>query len=313
MKLNKFFFLIVFLSISFSFGNILNNYNSIYYLASNSKSHSLAGVHFLSDNISGIFSHPLSNKTMNGDTYFSYLNQFSNTINILQFGYCIVNNKKNNISIGFINRKINDLNNTSESWHPLNDSDEPDFNEIDYNNINDLKYNNFGFLLSYNKYIKEKIINIKLKPYYESIQTMNSFGLDLDFTLFIKLKNKINLIFGINDLISYKKWNNDLIEKNKLNYFVSTVVGVNNIELFIEANYLFNEKIGLQYKFNDSIFFRFGSNAKQDFYCGIGLNSEFAEFDYAYIPANDYLGNINQLNLTFKLIELRKFKEKLKP
>ncbi len=310
MKLNKFFFLIV---ISFSFGNILNNYNSIYYLANNSKSHSLAGVHFLSDNISGVFSHPLSKNTMKGDTYFSYLNQFSNSINIMQFGYCIINNKKNNISVGFISRKINDLNNTTESWHPLNDMDEPDFNEIDYDNINDLKYNNFGFLLSYNQYIKEKIINIKLKPYYESIQTMNSFGLDFDFNLFVKLKNEINLILGINDFVSYKKWNNDLIEKNKLNYFVSTSVILDNIELFIEANYLYNEKIGLQYKFDNILVFRFGSNASQDFYCGIGLNSDFAQLNYAYIPTNNYLGNINQLNLTFKLNGLKEFKEKLKP
>ena len=311
MKLNKFFFL--FIIISFSFCNILNNYNSIYYLANNSKSHSLARVHFLSDNISGLFSHPLSKNVMSGDTYFSYLNQFNNSINIMQFGYCVVNNKKNNISVGFINRKINDLNNTTESWSPLNHSDEPDFNEIDYNSINDLRYNNFGFLLSYNQYKKEKIINIKLKPYYESIQTMNSFGIDLDFTLFIKFKNEINAIFGVNDLLSYKKWNNDLIEKNKLNYFVSTTVAIDNIELFIEANYLYDEKIGFQYEFDDILIFRFGSNANKNFYFGIGFNSEFAELNYAYIPTNDYLGNINQLNLTLKLMGLRELKGKLKP
>ena len=208
----------------------------------------------------------------------------------MQFGYCVVNNKKNNISIGFINRKINNLNNTTESWHPLNDLDEPDFNEIDYDNISDLKYNNFGFSISYNKYIKQKIINIKLKPYYESIKSMNSIGIDLDFMFFIKLKNNINL-----------------------NYFISTSVYIDNIELFIEANYLYDEKIGFQYKFDDLFTLRFGSNSNKDFYCGIALNSEFAELSYAYIPSNGYLGSINQLSLSFKLLGLKQLKGKLKP
>ena len=83
--------------------------------------------------------------------------------------------------------------------------------------------------------------------------------------------------------------------------------------MFIEANYLYNEKIGFQYEFDDILIFRFGSNANKNFYLGIGFNSDFTELNYAYIPTNDYLGNINQLNLTLKLMELRELKGKLKP
>ena len=37
--------------------------------------------------------------------------------------------------------------------------------------------------------ITEPIISLKIKPYYESIQSIRSTGLDLDIILYKKIKN----------------------------------------------------------------------------------------------------------------------------
>ena len=78
MRRNILFATIFFCSLSAS---IINNYNSIYYLSKNPKSNSLGGIHTLSNNISGVFYQPLSRKNIKGDSYFSYLSQFDNSIN----------------------------------------------------------------------------------------------------------------------------------------------------------------------------------------------------------------------------------------
>ena len=292
--------------------NSINNYNSIYYLSKNPKTNSLSGIHTLSNNISGLFYQPLSRENIKGDTFFSYVNQFDNSINIVQFGYCLLHDKEKNISIGFINRKINDIYDTSQAWNPLNDLDEPNFNEIDYNNIKDLSYKNFGFTVSYNKFLRNNIISVKIKPHYESIQSVNAIGIDLDFMLYKKINN-VHFIGGVNDLISYKKWNSGIIENNKLNYFVSTSVNASNIGLFIEANSLYNERIGFEYNYKSILAIRFATNIEEDFSYGVGLDLKTIEFSYVYIPINDKLGSIDQMSLSFKISGLKKFKEKLKP
>ena len=81
--------LTIILYFSLLFSSVLNNYNSIYYLAKNPKSHSLGGIHTLSNNVSGVFYQPLSRNNIEGDTFFSYLNQFSNSINI-NFDYFVI-------------------------------------------------------------------------------------------------------------------------------------------------------------------------------------------------------------------------------
>ena len=304
--------LVIVILLSLLVPNSINNYNSIYYLSKNPKSNSLSGIHTLSNNISGVFYQPFSRKNIKGDTFFSYVNQFDNSINIIQFGYCISHDKEKNISIGFINRRINDMYDTSQAWNPLNDLDEPNFNEIDYDNIKDLSYKNFGFTISYNKFLKKNIISVKIKPHYESIQSTNSMGIDLDVMLYKEINN-IHFIGGVNDLISYKRWDTGIIENNKLNYFVSTSVNASNIGLFIEANSLYNERIGFQYNYKNILAIRFSTNIDEDFSYGLGLDLKAVEFSYVYIPINNKIGDINQINLSFKLSGLEQLKEKLKP
>ena len=73
--------LIIFVYFSLLIPNSINNYNSIYYLAKDSKSNSLGGIHTLSKNISGVFYQPFSKNNIKGDIFFSYINQFDNAIN----------------------------------------------------------------------------------------------------------------------------------------------------------------------------------------------------------------------------------------
>ena len=170
----------------------------------------------------------------------------------------------------------------------------------------------FGLSISYSKFLKKNIINLKIKPYYESIQSTSSIGVDLDIMLYKKFNN-INLIAGINDLISYKKWNTGVIENNKLNYFISTSVLVNNLGLFIEANSLYKENIGFEYNHDDTIFIRFATNVDENFSYGLAFNLDAIELSYAYVPIDKIIGNLNQLSLSFKILGLQQLKGKLKP
>jgi len=309
MKVN---ILIIYLNLSLLLGNVVNNYNSIYSLAKDPKSHSLGGIHTKSSSINGVFYLPFSKKNIEGDTYFSYLNQFDNSINIVQFGYCILHDEDKNISIGLINRRINNVYNTTSAWNPLNPSDEPSFSSIDYSDIQNLKYQNIGFSISYNKFLNKSIINVKIKPYYEFIESISSTGIDIDL-MFLKEFKTISVIAGVNDLFSYKKWNTGVVEHNKLNYFFSTSVYVNNIGLFIEANSLYNEKFGFEYNYNNIIYFRLATNVEENLFYGLAFNLNAIELSYAYIPMNEIIGDVTQLNLTFKLSGLKQLKEKLKP
>ena len=92
------------------------------------------------------------------------------------------------------------------------------------------------------------LINIILKPYYEIIQSIDAIGLDADL-MFSKNLNKVNLIFGINDCFSYKKWSSDTVERfypklqillhftnERINYFFQAVCTVLIHEIFLSSS-----------------------------------------------------------------------------
>ena len=302
---------IIFFCFSLIFSNNINSYNSIYNFSKNARIHSLSGIHALSKNIGGLFYQPISNnKNMTGDTYIAYLNQYSNMIKIIQFGYCLRHDKNKNISIGFISRNIENLFNTSNAWDSNDFTVPPQFDEIDYSKITNLKYKDYGFIVSYNKYFNDSILNYKIKPSYQLIESNYAIGLNIDL-MFYKNFTKFDIIFGANDLFSYKKWNSGIIENNKRDFFLSNSIIFNNFNVYIEASSIYREKIAIEYNINNMLFCRFGKASNNNLTYGIGLNSNVFEFSYAYIMNNKILGSIYQISLLLKLDGLSNLKDKL--
>ena len=52
-------------------------------------------MHLLSSNVSGVFAQPINlNHNIRGDSYFSYLSYFDNSVKVLQVAFCLKSNDR---------------------------------------------------------------------------------------------------------------------------------------------------------------------------------------------------------------------------
>ena len=304
-------YLSLFIYLSFLFSSVINNYNSIYFFAKSPTTNALSGIHFSSSNISEIFSQPISReKNIENNYYFSFTNQYNNQIEIIQFSYCINHTNKKNLSIGFINRSISEIYNTNGAWN-IENFLYPEFSDIDYSQISNLGYQDFGFVLSYNRFLKKADLSIKIKPFYNSLDSDKALGLDLDLMSYYKLKgSNISFVLGVNNFFYYKKWNNNTIEKNKKEYFLSSNINFDRLNVYFETNNIYNQEIAFEYRFQNSFYFRVGKGLEDFYTSGFGLNSNFIDLDYAYLNHN-ILGNTYQISLLFKLASVESLSNKI--
>jgi hypothetical protein len=274
------------------------NNNSLFVFSKSAKATSLSSIHFISDDISGVFYQPISNKrNIKNDYYFSFINQYNNQINILQLGYCIKHDNNKNLSIGFIKRNIGNICNTSNAWDENNSI--PILEDIQYDNISNLSYEEFGLVFSYNRYLKNSIINIKAKPLYHRIESNKAFGINIDLISNYELNN-INILYGCNNIFSYKKWDSSLSEKLEIEYFSSISIQAKKMNLYFELNNLIKQKIGLEYSIDENIFFRTGYNSNNKLSYGFGIDLKIIDLNYSSIDS-DALGISHQISVLIKL------------
>ena len=308
--MNKLIFICLF-SFTFLFPASTNNYNSIFYYAKSPKTNSLNGIHFLSENVSEIFYQPISKESViKNDYYFSFSNQYDDQLKIFQFAYCINHNEYKNSSIGFINRIVDDIYNTSSAWNQY-EFLIPEFNNIDYDQISVLDYKDYGFVFSYNRYLEKINLCLKIKPSYNSFDSDRAFGLDIDLLSYYKLADSgIDFIIGLNNLISYKRWNNNDIEKNEIEYFLSSNIKLNKINIFLQVDNIYNEKIAIEYDIKNSFYIRFGRDNNNYYTSGFGVFSNIIDVNYAYSNHN-ILGNNHQISLMFKMESIKYLDDKI--
>ena len=291
-------FILYFFTLSFLLSS--NNLdNSIYSFSKNAKTNALSNVHYISEDVDGLFYQPISkNINMLSDSYFSYSEIHSNQFKIFQIGYCLKSNEKNNISIGMVRRDIDNLFDTSSAW----DNNQlliPELNDIDYTNISNLSYQDFGFLISHNKYIKNKILNLKFKPYYNKIKSNDAYGFDIDFTYVISFI-KFDFMFGIENLFSHKKWNSGIKEKKLSNYFLTSSYVLDKTTFFYEFSTLNSNKLALQHNVNNFFNIRFGLDSENKKTFGFGVSSKLFDIDYAIFNSQFQLGSSSQISIVFK-------------
>ena len=292
----KFYLIIIFSSVLL--GNN-NQSNSIYFFSKNARTLSISSIHSISNDINGLFYQPINNqKNIKGNSYLSYSSIYDNQFSVLQLGYCLKSNDKRNISIGFIKRDINNLYDTNNAWD-YNQYLIPDLNNIDYENISNLLYEDIGFVINYDKYNKNKIINLKFKPYYSRIASNESFGIDIDLMYSI-INNNYTIILGAENLISEKKWGSSIYERNDLKYFFSNSIKINQITFFSEFNNIDSKKIALEYNLNNIIYIRFGYDNKNKETFGFGLSSDTFDINYAYFNSEFNLGASSQVSILFR-------------
>ena len=284
--------------ISFLFSN---NQNSIYFFSKSSQTFSLSNVHYISKNIDGLFYQPISKDlNLKGKIYISFAEVFNNQFNIIKIGYCLKSSNRNKLSFGFIKRNLDNLFYTNNAWN-YNELLAPELSDIEYDNISDLEYEDFGFIFSYDKYLNDKIINLKFKPYFNKIHSNRAYGFDLDVfyaTSFLKF----DFIIGIENLISKKKWTSGVVEENNLNYFFSNTLNLEKIRLIYQLNTLNSNQLAADYNINNFFNFRFGFSNENKESIGFGIVTDFFDIDYAYFNNQFDLGKSTQISLIFKNI-----------
>ena len=275
------FLIISIISTSFIFSS---NYNeSIFSVFSSTRNITLGGVHLTSNNISSIFDAPLTldPKYDNQNIiYLSYDNKYDNLIDIFHLSYCLYSSNKIILGIGLVNRTVNNNYNTTDSWEDNGDGI-PQEGEINHNLIYNYKDQEVGLLISYNKILNSSILGINFKPVYHSIDNISSSGLSLDVK-YLKIRKKGNFSIGINNLGSFKKWENGTTEQFDPFFYANFEFILDNILLSLESNSSQNLVAGLEYKIDDLLSLRLGSNNNY-FSLGFGYGGNFIDIDYAYI------------------------------
>ena len=296
---------------------ILNAYSvenkySIFNVSKNARSNALSGMHLLSNNVSGIFVQPINlNNNIQGDSYFSYLSYFNNSVKVLQFAFCINNNSNNNISIGIVNRKVNNNFSTVYAWNYTDSG--PLFNDINYSNISEFSDNEVGFLISFSSKLKSSFsINIKLKPLYHKLYSNFAYGFGTDIILVKEIK-RFNFILGFDNLVSFKKWNNGTEEIFLPSIYLNSSYNLNDkLFIFIESDSYSNFKYGIEHKIRKFFFIRYGSNNQDDLSLGLGVSTDILNFNYSYFKYKDLdIPSFRQYSLTFKLKGLKKLYKNL--
>tara|TARA_Y100000994_G_scaffold224043_1_gene205388 strand:- start:1151 stop:2104 length:954 start_codon:yes stop_codon:yes gene_type:complete len=303
------FFLFVAILNAYSIGNN----NSIFQVAKDARSNSLSGMHLLSSNVSGVFAQPINlNHNIRGDSYFSYLSFFDNSVKVLQVAFCLKSNEKNNISFGIINRKIDDISNTQIAWSYSDYG--PSFNNIDYSSISSFSDNEIGFLISISSRFKSLFsFNLKLKPLYHKLYSNFAYGFGTDLIVAREFK-KFNLILGLENLLSFKKWDNGTEEIYQPSIYLNSSYNFNQkLFIFIESDNHSNFKYGIEHKFRKFLFIRCGYNNQQDLSLGAGIDTEVVNFNYSYVQYKDLdIPQFKQYSLTFKFNGLRNLYKDLK-
>lgn len=289
--------ILIILFFSCLYSSSVNN-NSLFAFSKSAKTASLSSIHFISDDISGVFYQPISNKrNIKNDYYFSFINQYENQINILQLGYCIKHDENKNLSLGFIKRNIDNIYNTTNAWNQNNLV--PSLEDIDYDNISNLSYEEFSLIFSYNRYLENSIINVKIKPLYHRIESNKALGINIDLTSNYELNN-ISILYGCNNIFSYKKWDSSLSEKFEMEYFSSLVIKLKKMNLYFELNNLIKEKIGLEYSVSENILFRTGYNSHNRLSYGLGIDLNIINLNYSGLNSES-LGSSHQISVLIKL------------
>ena len=112
--------------------------------------------------------------------------------------------------------------------------------------------------------------------------------------------NKYNFILGIQNLISEKKWDNGVYERNNIRYFLSNSIKLNQITFFSEINNVESLKFGLEYYLNNIFCIRFGYDKENKQTIGFGLSSMLFDINYAYFNSESNLGTSSQISILFK-------------
>ena len=212
-------------------------------------------------------------------------------------------------NLGFFNRKIENILGTTNIW---NDEVNPPSNPSDIDNslINYFNHNDYLFLYEvfFENYRFEGDFGFHVMPSFSKVDSYSSKSISIDVS-YSKYWNDIFLGAALNNIFSYKEWDNGSIERfyPSVSFLVNRKFGKLNSffeidKFFVNASNKIQDKIkiGIEYTVYTNSNIRIGYNAD---YFSIGLGTKIYDkilFDYSYLNHSD-LGDSSQITLIFLL------------
>ena len=241
----------------------------------------------------------------NSDMYGGIV-KFNNFFYNYKIDSChILGNKIKSIKLGLLNRKIDNIINTSNAW---SDESNPPSSPSDINNdlIDTYNHNDFIFsvFIPFKNYMGEFALNIK--PGFSKVADYSSNFISIDLSYSYQFSQNFYSGIILNNFFSYKKWNNDTIERfypsisGVINYKIRSLnwfIEIDDIYINHEIDFKNNVKLGLEQFLYDKIYLRYGYNNNHSS-IGLGFNIYDIMFDYSYLN-HKYLGKSGQITLTF--------------
>lgn len=302
----RFFFLIL-LHLSLILSNSwIYDYNNPWDINKDSRSSALGGIdlnpYFDLDSRSiHIFNSNMFNNIINYNNIY-YKEQFDPQI--------ILGNTFEKVKIGFLNRSINNIKNTSLIWDSQ-DLNEPVLSEFNYDLIDYYDHRDIALsiFLPFTNSVGD--FGLDIKPSFLKIDKYSAKSISLDLMYFKEIINGLSIMLSIDNLLSYRKWSNNSVERFYPELQVLTNVKFNDINFFIEidnmyTNYNFivndydlldNISLGIEHFFNDRLNLRIGSSK---YYNTFGFGLKIGDFiiDYSYLE-HEKLDFSNQFSITY--------------
>ena len=216
----------------------------------------------------------------------------------------IFGNQIKSIRIGFLNRKIDNILNTTDIWSdefsPPSTPDDLNDGSIHYYSHNDFSGSIFIPLVN-----NIGQFSLNLRPGFSKVGSDSFKALNIDISFLYLLNNEFFIGSTINNFFSFRKWSNGTNER--FFPYISLLLNYNfkNLKSFLKIHNLSNFDmsnnvgIGLEYLVYKDLYIR-GGYGNQHSSIGLGMHLYNMIFDYTYLN-HEYLGNSSQISIALRV------------
>ena len=278
---NRLIYFLLFFSVGFS--SWIQNPSPLLTRPFDAKSLALGGINFFEkNNITSI--------------QFSYS---SSKESLFEESSILLHNKKRSYYLSYFG--VPDLDNTIDAWSDNGDG-VPTSDEIDYTRITSFDYRSIN--LTY--YVELPVSNLKIWPTFTFSSLLEASAFSAGFSISQKLsRNNTELLLFIHDAISIKWWSTN--HKEMYLPFLELIINSRHDNMIILLDGVMssselNGKFGIDYYIHENLSLRGGYDSSRMLSFGVGIQTNFIEFDIAVVPSNINNPFKPMQQFTFKLL-----------
>ncbi|MBC8479472.1 MAG: hypothetical protein H8D46_03320 [FCB group bacterium] len=260
---------------------------------------------------------------------FTHVDQFAGVVNRDMFAYRIGKLRNGIVTVGLVNRSIDDIPDTRNAMISL-DADGP---HLDYDAISHFSQNEIGFVLSYAALFRDKhAIGINAKPVFTSLGDYSAWGLGFDLGYFLQIRGNLSAGVFLQDITTtFIKWNTGTTELIPPRVVVGGSYTRDHLLLSCDLSGRLGEEnpdqgitiggqtlhynLGTAWKIVEDFQILAGTSSLHGYTFGFSLTRDFFSFNYAFLspPIQSVLKNSHQFGIALDLNKLRQIQKWIEP